>query len=195
MRKNRVQEEIDGITFKGESLEDEKHITYVTTQVDRAIKETIKANPKLTKTEGIILVAVNLKDQLEKEKKKLEDFKISIKNDENVKKLQRFEATQKELETLKQLKIENETLIEKYKKAESFSTNKLKEEAEKYKKAFNEVAEKNKELDEAKKEIDMLKNKLSNQERLNFDRNKEIINLKSSIRNLKEEIAKLEKRN
>lgn len=195
MSKNRVQVEIDGITFNVVSLEDEKHITYVTSQVDRAIKKTIKANPKLTKTEGIILVAVNLKDQLEKEKKKLEDFKISIKNDENVKKLQRFEATQKELETLKQLKIENETLIEKYKKAESFSTNKLKEEAEKYKKAFNEVAEKNKELDEAKKEIDMLKNKLSNQERLNFDRNKEIINLKSSIRNLKEEIAKLEKRN
>ncbi|MFB0972217.1 MAG: cell division protein ZapA, partial [Neofamilia sp.] len=68
MSKNRVQVEIDGITFNVVSLEDEKHITYVTSQVDRAIKETIKANPKLTKTEGIILVAVNLKDQLEKEK-------------------------------------------------------------------------------------------------------------------------------
>ena len=167
------------------SADDGRYINYVTSQVNRAIKDTVKANPKLTKTEGIILVAVNLQDQLEKEKKKLEDFKISIKNDENAKKLQRFEQTQKELENLKQLKIENE----------NFSSNKLKEETDKYKKAFNEVAKKNKELDDAKKEIDVLKNKLSNQERLNFDRNKDIINLKSTIRNLKEEIAKLEKRN
>ncbi|NLW41818.1 MAG: hypothetical protein GXY89_01630 [Tissierellia bacterium] len=195
MSKNRVQVEIDGITFNVVSADDGRYINYVTSQVNRAIKDTVKANPKLTKTEGIILVAVNLQDQLEKEKKKLEDFKISIKNDENAKKLQRFEQTQKELENLKQLKIENENLIEKYKKAENFSSNKLKEETDKYKKAFNEVAKKNKELDDAKKEIDVLKNKLSNQERLNFDRNKDIINLKGTIRNLKEEIAKLEKRN
>lgn len=193
MEKNRVRVEIDGITFNVISEEDERYVQFVTSHVDRAILETMKSNPRLTKTEGIILVAVNLKDQLEKEKKKLEDFKISIKNDDNARKLERFEEVQRELEELKKIKAENEELIEKYKKAESFSSNRLKEESDKYKSAFNEIRSKNAELENYKKELEAIKSKLSNQERLNFERNKEIINLKSTIRNLREEIEKLEK--
>lgn len=193
MEKNRVRVEIDGITFNVISEEDERYVQFVTSHVDRAILETMKSNPRLTKTEGIILVAVNLKDQLEKEKKKLEDFKISIKNDDNAKKLERFEEVQRELEELKKTKNENEELIEKYKKAENFSSNRLKEESDKYKSAFNEIRSKNAELENYKKELEAIKSKLSNQERLNFERNKEIINLKSTIRNLREEIEKLEK--
>ncbi len=193
MEKNRVRVEIDGITFNVISEEDERYVQFVTSHVDRAILETMKSNPRLTKTEGIILVAVNLKDQLEKEKKKLEDFKISIKNDDNARKLERFEEVQRELEELKKTKNENEELIEKYKKAENFSSNRLKEESDKYKSAFNEIRSKNAELENYKKELEAIKSKLSNQERLNFERNKEIINLKSTIRNLREEIEKLEK--
>lgn len=193
MEKNRVRVEIDGITFNVISEEDERYVKFVTSHVDRAILETMKSNPRLTKTEGIILVAVNLKDQLEKEKKKLEDFKISIKNDDNAKKLERFEEVQRELEELKKTKNENDELIEKYKKAENFSSNRLKEESDKYKSAFNEIRSKNAELENYKKELEAIKSKLSNQERLNFERNKEIINLKSTIRNLREEIEKLEK--
>lgn len=193
MIKTRVKVKINDIPFNVVSADDEKYVKLITSQVDKAIEDTIKGNPKLTRTEGIILVAVNFKDQLEKEKRKLEDYKISVKSGENAKKLERFEQIQKELEELKKIKHDNEILIDKYKKAEEFTSNKLKEESSKYKAAFDDIKAKDKEIEEAKKEIDTLKNKLSNQERLNFDRNKEIINLKSSIRNLKEEIAKLEK--
>ncbi len=193
MTKNRVRVEIDGIIFNVISEENDNYVNYVTSQVDYAIKETMKSNPRLTRTEGIILVAVNFKDRLEKEKKKLEDFKASIKSDENAKKLEEYEKTLQELEELKKIRLENESLIEKYKQAESFSSNKLKAEVDKYKNAFKEMKAKESELEEAKKEINTLKTKLSNQEKLNFDRNKEIINLKSSIRNLKEELAKFEK--
>ncbi|NLD16362.1 MAG: cell division protein ZapA, partial [Tissierellia bacterium] len=50
MSKNRVQVEIDGITFNVVSADDERYINYVTSRVNRAIKDTVKANPKLTKT-------------------------------------------------------------------------------------------------------------------------------------------------
>lgn len=193
MTKIRVGVEINGIPFNVVGSEDEKYVKYIAYEVDRAIEDAMRRNPKLTRTEAIILTSLNFRDDLEKEKKKLEDFKISLKNDENIKKLERFEQIQKELEELKKTKKENEELIEKYKEAEAFSSNRLKTESEKYKSTYKDLKAREKELFEAKEEIDTLKNRLANQERLNFDRNKEVINLKSSIRNLKEELSKLGK--
>lgn len=193
--KKRVEVMIDGIDFTVVGNDDEEYVKSLAKSIDEGIKKNLKRNPRLTKTEAILLLALNLKDNLETEKKKFRDYKKELEEADDKESLVKIEKLENELEDLRKFKKDSDEIIEKYKKAEKFSSDRFKEENAKLRETHKKLQSKLVEEKDYKKEINDLKNKLASQENLNFDRNKEIINLKGAIRNLKEEITKLEKGN
>lgn len=193
--KKRVEVMIDGIDFTVVGNDDEEYVKSLAKSIDEGIKKNLKRNPRLTKTEAILLLALNLKDNLETEKKKFRDYKKELEEADDKESLVKIEKLENELEDLRKFKKDSDEIIEKYKNAEKFSSDRFKEENAKLRETHKKLQSKLVEEKDYKKEINDLKNKLASQENLNFDRNKEIINLKGAIRNLKEEITKLEKGN
>ena len=184
--KNKVRVDIDGISFNIKGEEDVRYMNFIASYINKAILDINKKKPRLSKIEGMILLALSLKDEVEKQKQKLEDYKLNAKNSENVRAKEDYE---KALSKIKEL----EETVEKYKKSEQFSTNKLREETLKLRDAHEKFKDQKGIEEKQEKEIKELKDKLKTQEKLNLDRNKEIINLKNNIKALKEEINKLEK--
>lgn len=191
--RKRVRVLIDDIEFIVVGNDDEKYVNYIASCIDKGIKENMARNKKLTKTEAIILLALNLKDELEDEKKKSVEFRQELKATDDKDNIVKIEKLESEVEKLKKEQKEKDELLEKYKKAEKFSSDRLKEENAKLKETHKKLQSKLSQEANYKREIANLKNNLAAQEKLNFDRNKEIINLRGTIKNLKEEIIKLEK--
>lgn len=184
--KNKIRVDIDGMSFNISGKEDIRYMNFIASYIDKSIQEINKKKPRVSKIEGMILLALSLKDEVEKHKQKLEDFKADARNKEQVKMHEDYEEAVSKIKEL-------ENTIEKYKKSEQFSTNKLREETLKLRDAYEKLREKEKSEEEYKKEIEELKSKLRTQEKLNFDRNKEIISLRNNMKALQEEIKKFEK--
>lgn len=191
--KNKIRVEIDGINFSVSGNEDENYIKHIASYVDKAIVENNKKNPHLSKTEGIILLALNLKDELEKQKLKYQEMRESLKDTSEAINVEKIENADEEIKRLKDLLKEKDQLLEKFKIAEEINERKLNAEMLKAKDLQAEINLNKSEKENQNKEVDQLRKQLEIQEKLNFDRNKEIIGLKNSIRALKEEKNKFEK--
>ncbi|MDO5027763.1 MAG: cell division protein ZapA [Bacillota bacterium] len=191
--KKKIRVEIDGINFAVSGNTDEKYVRDLARYINSVIEENTRSKPYLSKLEGIILLALNLKDQLEKEKSKSQGLKESMGASyeaENLKKISALESKIKSLE--KDLKDRDQDLRDYKNQVQTFDNrlagkDKIIDDLEK------QVADQKAQYDSYIQDYDLVKNKLEIQEALNFERNKEILNLKNSIRALKEEISKFEK--
>ncbi len=191
--KNKVQALIDGISFTIVGEEDERYIHFIASYIDKSISEYKKKNRDLSKHECILLLALNLKDELEKEKVKFEELETSIINSQNLEKLNKYDQVMKELSDLKESLYEREETIEKYKKSEEYSTNRLREETLKLRDAYYKINNLKETEENARKDYSDLEKKLQDQERKTLDKEMEVIRLKNQVRTLKEELTKFEK--
>ncbi|WP_054251330.1 cell division protein ZapA [Neofamilia massiliensis] len=190
---NKIRVEIDGINFTVSGNADEKYVRGLADFINNAIAENEKSKPYLSKLEGIILLSLNLKDQLEKEKAKYVDLESSMDSSYQAENLKKISILESQIESLKKDLRDRDIDIKDYKsQAQTFDRrlagkDKIIEDLE------GKLAEQKEKYDSYIEDYDLMKNKLEIQESLNYDRNKEIITLKNNIRALKEEISRLEK--
>lgn len=190
---NKIRVEIDGINFTVSGNADEKYVRGLADFINNAIAENEKSKPYLSKLEGIILLSLNLKDQLEKEKAKYVDLESSMDSSYQAENLKKISILESQIESLKKDLKDRDIDIKDYKsEAQTFDRrlagkDKIIEDLE------GKLAEQKEKYDSYIEDYDLMKNKLEIQESLNYDRNKEIITLKNNIRALKEEISRLEK--
>lgn len=190
---NKIRVEIDGINFTVSGNADEKYVRDLADFINNAIAENEKSKPYLSKLEGIILLSLNLKDQLEKEKAKYKDLESSMDSSYQAENLKKISILESQIESLNKDLRDRDIDIKDYKsQAQTFDRrlagkDKIIEDLE------GKLAEQKEKYDSYIEDYDLMKNKLEIQESLNYDRNKEIITLKNNIRALKEEISRLEK--
>lgn len=190
---NKIRVEIDGINFTVSGNADEKYVRGLADFINNAIADNEKSKPYLSKLEGIILLSLNLKDQLEKEKAKYKDLESSMDSSYQAENLKKISILESQIESLKKDLKDRDIDIKDYKsEAQTFDRmlagkDKIIEDLE------GKLAEQKEKYDSYIEDYDLMKNKLEIQESLNYDRNKEIITLKNNIRALKEEISRLEK--
>lgn len=190
---NKIRVEIDGINFTVSGNADEKYVRGLADFINNVIAENEKSKPYLSKLEGIILLSLNLKDQLEKEKAKYVDLESSMDSSYQAENLKKISILESQIESLKKDLKDRDIDIKDYKsEAQTFDRrlagkDKIIEDLE------GKLAEQKEKYDSYIEDYDLMKNKLEIQESLNYDRNKEIITLKNNIRALKEEISRLEK--
>lgn len=190
---NKIRVEIDGINFTVSGNADEKYVRGLADFINNAIAENEKSKPYLSKLEGIILLSLNLKDQLEKEKAKYVDLESSMDSSYQAENLKKISILESQIESLNKDLRDRDIDIKDYKsQAQTFDRrlagkDKIIEDLE------GRLAEQKEKYDSYIEDYDLMKNKLEIQESLNYDRNKEIITLKNNIRALKEEISRLEK--
>lgn len=190
---NKIRVEIDGINFTVSGNADEKYVRDLADFINAAILDNERSKPYLSKLEGIILLALNLKDQLEKEKAKYVDLEKSMDSSYQAENLKKISTLESQIENLKKdLKDKDLDIKDYLSQAQTFDRrlagkDKIITDLE------ERLADQKEKYDSYLADFDLMKNKLEIQERLNYDRNKEIITLKNNIRALKEEISRLEK--
>lgn len=190
---NKIRVEIDGINFTVSGNADEKYVKDLADFINTAIADNERSKPYLSKLEGIILLALNLKDQLEKEKAKYVDLEGSMDSSCQAENLKKISDLEEQIDQLnKDLKDKDLDIKDYVSQTQTFDRrlagkDKIISDLE------ERLADQKEKYDSYIEDFDLMKNKLEIQERLNYDRNKEIITLKNNIRALKEEISRLEK--
>lgn len=189
----KIRVEIDGINFTVSGNADEKYVKDLADFINAAILDNERSKPYLSKLEGIILLALNLKDQLEKEKAKYKDLEKSMDSSYQAENLKKISALESQIENLKKTLKDRDLDIKDYVSQTQTFDRRLAGKDKIISDLEGRLAEQKEKHDSYIKDFDLMKNKLEIQERLNYDRNKEIITLKNNIRALKEEISRLEK--
>lgn len=189
----KIRVEIDGINFTVSGNADEKYVKDLADFINAAILDNERSKPYLSKLEGIILLALNLKDQLEKEKAKYKDLEKSMDSSYQAENLKKISALESQIENLKKTLKDRDLDIKDYVSQTQTFDRRLAGKDKIISDLEGRLAEQKGKHDSYIKDFDLMKNKLEIQERLNYDRNKEIITLKNNIRALKEEISRLEK--
>lgn len=190
---NKVRVEIDGINFTVSGNAYEKYVRDLADYINEAIEENARSKPYLSKLEGIILLALNLKDELEREKAKFKDLEESMDSSFQAENLKKISALEAQIQSLKKDLKDRDTDIRDYKSEIQTFDNRLAGKDKKISDLEEDLKAQKAEYESYIEDHDLLKNKLEIQESLNYDRNKEIVALKNNIRALKEEIARLEK--
>lgn len=190
---NKIRVEIDGINFTVSGNADEKYVKDLADFINTAIADNERSKPYLSKLEGIILLALNLKDQLEKEKAKYKHLENSMDSSYQAENLKKISALEGKIDHLKKTIKDKDQDIKDYLSQTQTFDRRLAGKDKIISDLEGKLAEQKEKYDSYIKDFDMVKNKLEIQEKLNYDRNKEIITLKNNIRALKEEISRLEK--
>lgn len=114
---NRVTVNINGIDYNLKGRENNEYLKYLASFVDEKVKEITDMNNKLSYSAATVLVAINLADEMFKEKKSYEELKVKMdsieKNKEQDKEVALYikETNVKLEETNKELEERNEALI------------------------------------------------------------------------------------
>lgn len=190
---NKIRVEIDGINFTVSGNADEKYVKDLADFINNAIADNERSKPYLSKLEGIILLALNLKDQLEKEKAKYVDLESSMDSSYQAENLKKISDLESQIDHLKKTLKDKDLDIKDYLSQTQTFDRRLAGKDKIISDLEGQLAEQKEKYDSYIEDYDMVKNKLEIQETLNYDRNKEIITLKNNIRALKEEISRLEK--
>lgn len=189
----KIRVEIDGINFTVSGNADEKYVRDLADFINAAIADNERSKPYLSKLEGIILLALNLKDQLEKEKAKYVDLESSMDSSYQAENLKKISNLESQIESLKKTIKDKDIDIKDYLSQTQTFDRRLAGKDKIISDLESKLADQEEKYNSYLADYDLMKNKLEIQERLNYDRNKEIITLKNNIRALKEEISRLEK--
>ncbi len=189
----KIRVEIDGINFTVSGNADEKYVKDLADFINAAIADNERSKPYLSKLEGIILLALNLKDQLEKEKAKYVDLESSMDSSYQAENLKKISNLESQIESLKKTIKDKDIDIKDYLSQTQTFDRRLAGKDKIIADLESKLADQEEKYNSYIADYDLMKNKLEIQESLNYDRNKEIITLKNNIRALKEEISRLEK--
>lgn len=189
----KIRVEIDGINFTVSGNADEKYVKDLADFINAAIADNERSKPYLSKLEGIILLALNLKDQLEKEKAKYVDLESSMDSSYQAENLKKISNLESQIENLKKTIKDKDIDIKDYLSQTQTFDRRLAGKDKIISDLESKLADQKEKYNSYLADYDLMKNKLEIQESLNYDRNKEIITLKNNIRALKEEISRLEK--
>lgn len=189
----KIRVEIDGINFTVSGNADEKYVRDLADFINAAIADNERSKPYLSKLEGIILLALNLKDQLEKEKAKYVDLESSMDSSYQAENLKKISNLESQIESLKKTIKDKDIDIKDYLSQTQTFDRRLAGKDKIISDLESKLADQEEKYNSYLADYDLMKNKLEIQESLNYDRNKEIITLKNNIRALKEEISRLEK--
>ena len=189
----KIRVEIDGINFTVSGNADEKYVRNLADFINAAIADNERSKPYLSKLEGIILLALNLKDQLEKEKAKYVDLESSMDSSYQAENLKKISNLESQIESLKKTIKDKDIEIKDYLSQTQTFDRRLAGKDKIISDLESKLADQEEKYNSYLADYDLMKNKLEIQESLNYDRNKEIITLKNNIRALKEEISRLEK--
>lgn len=191
--KNRVNVQIQGINFKIVGYDDEDYILEVINKLNDRIDQIQDKNKNLSGIEAVILAAINLEDQLLKERNNTQEINDSLALKDQLQKMDDYDQLTIRLEKMKLTQKENEMEILKLKNAEKFASDSLKRETEKYQNLY----QKYKSLDERYKtkseDNEYLANRVKIQERLNCDRNLELLKANKETMMLRREREQLVK--
>ena len=189
----KIRVEIDGINFTVSGNADEKYVRDLADFINAAIADNERSKPYLSKLEGIILLALNLKDQLEKEKAKYVDLESSMDSSYQAENLKKISNLESQIESLTKTIKDKDIDIKDYLSQTQTFDRRLAGKDKIISDLESKLADQEEKYNSYLADYDLMKNKLEIQESLNYDRNKEIITLKNNIRALKEEISRLEK--
>ncbi|NLY21407.1 MAG: cell division protein ZapA [Tissierellia bacterium] len=185
--KNKVKVKIRGYNFTIVGFESEKYIKDIANDIDARMKFIASINAKLNQFEIAVLTAVNLSDELEREKDRGKRIAAGLNGDENHKKLAEYEETVDKLEEAEKKVLSYEEDINKYKENDIFVTQKLSDEVKKHKEVYGKLKrleettkEKFDELEEVKEDNKKLQND-------KYDLETEIVQLKKEIEILRKE--------
>lgn len=157
---NVVTVKINGIEYNLKGDEQEEYLHKVAVYVDKKVKNIIEKNSKLSTASAAILSAVNIVDDMFKEKKKYELLEakfnnVDKKNKDYVEQIQSFKKQLKHLEEYNeelQLKLKNNTNAQYIEEKEEYINKIMKEmevlqdTAKKYMKENKEIIAQNKQL-------------------------------------------------
>ena len=185
--KNRVKVKIRGYSFTIVGYESEEHILGIAEEVDNRIKKIASSNAKLNQFEAVVLAAINLLEELEKEKERSNRIIEGLKEDANLEKLANYEEMVDKL-AVAEKKIENyESNIAKYKENDVFVTQKLSEEVKKHREVYNKLKRLEDSVTGQTDEFDKLKSDKERLSKQNFDLETEVVQLKKEIDILRKE--------
>lgn len=192
MDKTRVRVNIDGMEFNIVGNDDAKYIEDIAAYIDESIKLIMRRNSRLSRTEAVVLTAINLKDDLEKERKENQRLKELNREHFTSEKLMSREEAIEKMKKLEAELAETQVILDKYVKAEEYSSNRLKNETTKVKSAYSKLNSLRHDIEDKENYIVTLSKKLSNQEKINQDNHLELIELRRELKKLREEKAKLD---
>ena len=186
MDKTRVRVLIDGMEFNIVGEKDSRYISYLAKDIDRRIEELFDRNPRLSRLEAALLVAINLKDELEEAKGELTDIKKKVDVEAFKEFMTKEEALERILELEAKLK-ENNIQVAKYKDAESFSSEQLKKESRRFKDSYEKVQRLEAEIERKEEELQEVIDRLKEEEQSNIDNEEELKALRRELNNLKQQ--------
>lgn len=172
--------------------DDAKYIEDIAAYIDESIKLIMRRNSRLSRTEAVVLTAINLKDDLEKERKENQRLKELNREHFTSEKLMSREEAIEKMKKLEAELAETQVILDKYVKAEEYSSNRLKNETTKVKSAYSKLNSLRHDIEDKENYIVTLSKKLSNQEKINQDNHLELIELRRELKKLREEKAKLD---
>ncbi|MDO5725982.1 MAG: cell division protein ZapA [Tissierellia bacterium] len=179
--KSKVTIKILEYDFTLTGYDEPKYLEDLGEKVNSIIKELRSRNPKLNQTESLILAALNLCDDLEKEKQKSERVIENLKGDLEQKKILEYEKKLEELEALKRKNNELNDSIEKLKSAENYASQKAQTELKKSKELYSKNENLIKQREDDQKLIEDLKKENQKFKQINFETQTENVKLKKEI--------------
>ena len=155
--------------------------------VDSRIKKIASSNAKLNQFEVVVLAAINLLEELEKEKERSTRIIEGLKEDANLEKLANYEEMVDKLAVAEKRIADFESDIKKYKENDVFVTQKLSEEVKKHREVYNKLKRLEDSVENQVDEFDKLKSDKERLTKQNFELETEIVQLKKEIDVLRKE--------